>query len=224
MTDPEVEPVAVVAETQAQAKIAAAEEGRLVSRSRSRAHFGVMQVRLPNPALALSLMLFAALALPGCWTPPRSDLQPPGEPRLIADHIRAQSKEHRALVQAVDAQSRTLRLVSATRRSPSTYPVSPYVSGLGQIKPGDRIQATVLDELSVYVLHADEPAFIGGKRIEADARVLSVDPSYRLLTVQYPDGGRKTFKVGLGAKLEAVQAGDSVVIRAVELAALKRRK
>jgi hypothetical protein len=155
---------------------------------------------------------------------PRSDVQPPGEPRLIADHIRVQAREDPAVVQAVDAQARTLSLVSTKRRSPGAYSVGPYVSGLGQVKPGERIRAVVLDELSVYVLHAGEPTSIGGKRIEPEARVLSVDPAYRLLVVQYPDGQRETFKVGLDVKLRTMQAGDAVVIRPVELIALKRRK
>jgi hypothetical protein len=183
-----------------------------------------MQVGLPNSALAHSLLLLATLTLPGCWTPPRSDVPPPGEPGLIADHIRGRADADLAVVQAVDAQSRTLSLMSATRRSPGMYPVSANVSGLGRVKPGERIKAIVFDELSVYALHADEPAAVGGERIDPDARVLSVDPSYRLLIVQYPDGEKEIFKVGLGVQLRAMQAGDAVVIRPVELIGLKRRK
>jgi hypothetical protein len=182
-----------------------------------------MQAGLPNLALARSLLLVAALAAPGCWTPPRSNVQPPGEPRLIADNIRVQSRVDPAVVQAVDAQGRTLSLVSTTRRSRGVYAVSPYVSGLGQVKPGERIRAVLVDELSVYVLHAGEPV-IAGQRIEPQARVLSVDSSYRLLVVQYPDGEQESFKVGLDVKLGTMRPGDAVVIQPVELIALKRRK
>jgi len=183
-----------------------------------------MQVRLPNSALAHSLLLFATLALSGCWTPPRSDVQPPGESGLIAAHIRGESHEDLVVVEAVDARSRMLSLASATRRSPGTYRVSAKVSRLGQLKPGDQLRATVLDELSVYALRAGEPASIAGEHIEVDARVLSVDRSYRLLIVQYPDGEHEIFKVGLGVKLGTMHAGDAVVIRPLELIALKRRK
>jgi hypothetical protein len=179
---------------------------------------------LPNPTLARALLLSATLAVPGCWAPPRSNVQPPGEPRVIAAHIRVQSHEDPAVVQAVDAQARTVSLMSTSRRSLGVYSVSPYVSGLGEVKPGERIRAILVDELSVYVLHAGEPASIAGERIEAEARVLSVDPSYRLLVVQYPDGEQETFKPGPDVNLRTMQAGDAVVIRPVELVALKPRK
>jgi len=55
------------------------------------------------------------------------------------------------------------------------------------------------------------------------ARVLAVDPSYRLLKLQYPDGENETIKVPLGTKLEQMEAGDSVVIRPVEVIALRRK-
>jgi hypothetical protein len=66
----------------------------------------------------------------------------------------------------------------------------------------------------------------GGKpeTLEADAKVLSVDPSYRLLTLQYPNGQAQTFKVGLNVKLLEMEPGDIVVIRTMELIALRVEK
>jgi hypothetical protein len=184
-----------------------------------------MNAELPNRALAYLLLLSATLALPGCWTPPRSDVQPPGEPRLIANHIRVQSDADSAVVQAVDAQARTLTLVCARRRSPGVYSVSPsVVAALGQLNPGERIRAIPLDELSIYVLRANEPASIAGERVQPQARVLSADPTYRLLTIQYPDGEKETFKVGLDVKLGRIQAGDAVVISPIKLTSFRRQK
>jgi len=177
-----------------------------------------------NSALTHSLLFSAVLALCGCWTPPRSDVQPPGEPRLIAEQIQVQSDADSAVVQAVDVQAHTLALEGLRGRSRAEYSVSPLVGALAQVQAGDRIRAVLSDELSVYVLHAGESAFIAGERVEPDARVLSVDPTYRLLIIQYPDSEQETFKVGLDVKLEAMQAGDAVVIRPVRLIALKRRK
>lgn len=51
-----------------------------------------------------------------------------------------------------------------------------------------------------------------------DARVLIVDPSYRLLTVEYPNGSTETFKVGLHAPMTGIEPGDSVAIRPAEVA------
>jgi len=182
-----------------------------------------MQAELPNRALAHFVLLAAILPLPGCWTAPRSDLQPPGEPRIVADHIRVRSVVDPTVVHAVSAQARTLSLVFARRPSPGVYSVGPAVAGLKQVKPGERIRAVLLDELSVCVLHAGAPTTIAGVRIDPDARVLSADPAYRLLVIQYPDGERETFKVDLDVKLGAIQAGDAVVIRPVELVALRQR-
>ena len=52
--------------------------------------------------------------------------------------------------------------------------------------------------------------------IRANAKVLRVDPSYRLLSLQYPDGRAETFKVGLDVKLLEMQPGDDVVVRNIE--------
>ena len=53
-----------------------------------------------------------------------------------------------------------------------------------------------------------------------DSRVLLIDPSYRLLIVQYPSGRTDTFKVSLSTRLKDMEPGDSVAIKligAVEL-------
>ena len=51
-----------------------------------------------------------------------------------------------------------------------------------------------------------------------DARVLVVDPGYRLLTVQYPNGSTETFKVGLHTPMTGIEPGDSVAIHPAEVA------
>ncbi len=58
------------------------------------------------------------------------------------------------------------------------------------------------------------------------ARVLEVDPSYRVLTLQFPDGERAALKMGLHAHLTQVEPGDSVAIHCIRLHqvhALRRR-
>ena len=58
------------------------------------------------------------------------------------------------------------------------------------------------------------------------ARVIGVDRSYRMLTLEYVDGKTKTFKVPLPFTLANVQKGDDVVVRTtVDVALrLKNRK
>jgi hypothetical protein len=57
-----------------------------------------------------------------------------------------------------------------------------------------------------------------------DAQVLSIEPSYRLMTLHFPDGRNETLKVSQQMKLDRVETGDEVTIRPVEAIALRMKK
>ena len=57
-----------------------------------------------------------------------------------------------------------------------------------------------------------------------NAKVLLVDPSYRLLTVKYANGRSEMFKPGLEAKMLEMAPGDSVMIRPAEVTGIKIEK
>jgi hypothetical protein len=179
----------------------------------------------PPTVRAVAVLIPTVLGLAGCWTAPRADVQPGGEPRLIQAGIPVTSVRDPAIVDSVDAATRTIVVRTPGAQQTSTYKVSAAVSNLGQFRFGDKVQATVAQELSVYVLRDGQLPGPGGKpqAITADARVLSVDTSYRLLTLQYPNGRNETFKVGLDTRLREMEAGNSVVIRPVEAVALRKR-
>ncbi|HEX4583259.1 MAG TPA: hypothetical protein VH183_00405 [Burkholderiaceae bacterium] len=166
------------------------------------------------------MLLAALLTLTACWTAPTAHVQPKGDPRLIQDGIVVESVKDPATVRSVDVGTRTLVVRSAADSAEIAYKVDPGVSNLARIKAGDRVQATVAEELTVYVAkNARVPG--AGAPETANARVLMVDPSYRLLTLQYPDGQSETFKVGLDVELPQMEAGDEVAIRTVEAVNLK---
>jgi hypothetical protein len=173
-----------------------------------------------------ALLLTAALALAGCWTAPVADVQPKGEARLIQSAISVESVKAPAIVEAVDRNSGTIVVRTPGAAETSTYKVGRGVENFSSLSMGDKVKATVREELSVYVLRNGEAPGADGtpEKIAASARVLSVDPSYRLLKVQYPNGEDETFKVALGVKLKEMEAGDTVVIRPVEAVALKRKR
>lgn len=75
--------------------------------------------------------------------------------------------------------------------------------------------ATIKGSLTVFV-----PPLPGRS---SDARVLAVDPSYRVLTVRYPSGRTQTFKLRLHSPTGGIQAGDSVAIRPMEVIKLRAR-
>jgi hypothetical protein len=161
------------------------------------------------------------MALSGCWTAPVATVHPNGEPRLIQGAIAVQSVQESAVVASMDGGAGTIVLRTQGRAQTSTYKVGPQVSGLNDIKAGDVVRATVAEDLAVYVLRDGE--LPGQGPIAVDARVLAVDPSYRLLRLQYPDGRSETFKVPLGTRLEQMAAGDAVVIQPVAVLAVRRK-
>jgi hypothetical protein len=166
-----------------------------------------------------------AVALTACWTAPVANVQPRGEPRMIQSCVSVESVKYPVTVQSLDPSARTIVMRTPGAADSSRYRLAPGVSNFQHIKAGDVIEATVVEELTVYVPGDGQLPHTGSvpEAIAVDARVLSVDPSYRLLTLQYPNGANETFKVPLRTKLGQMESGDSVVIRTVEVVALRRK-
>src|SRR5579863_1465486 len=178
-----------------------------------------------NRATVTLLLLVISLALAGCWTAPTANVQPKGEGRLIQSGIRVESVKHRVTVQSIDADRRVI-VLNFSEGAAATFKPGPQVANIHQIRAGDKVQATVAQEFTIYVSKNGPVQGTGGKpeALEAVAKVLSVDPSYRRLTLQYPNGQAQTFKVGLDVKLLEMEPGDIVVIRTTELIALRVEK
>jgi hypothetical protein len=171
------------------------------------------------PALAV------AVGLAGCWAAPIATVQPKGEARLIQGGIAVESVASMAVVKSVDRGASAIVVQTPGAPEVSTYKISPSVSNFEEIKAGDTVQATLAQELTVYVLRGGQAPGRSGtlEMIAADARVLTVDPSYRLLTLQFPGGRTETLKIPIAAKLRQMETGDSVVIRTLEVVALRRK-
>jgi hypothetical protein len=192
--------------------------------------------------LIQALLLAAALTLTGCWTPPKADVQPTGQPGLIQDGIRVTSVKAPARVAALDGGPQAIFGGIPTfigKNSPGqptitlsqsdgkmiTYPVEPTIKKADRVKVGDLVKVTVEEELAVYVLVDGRlPDGTTAEALGINARMLTVDPSYRLLTVQYPGGRTETFKPGLGTRLLQMQPGDSVAVRPVAVTAIHVEK
>jgi Cu/Ag efflux protein CusF len=175
-----------------------------------------------------TLLLVAALTLPGCWSAPVASLQSKGKPRLIqgAIAVAVESVKPPAVVQSVDHDARGITVLSPEEARLVSYKVGSNVSNLKRFKAGDKVQATVAEELTVYVRRDGHLPSAGGspQAVVTDARVLSVDPSYRLVTLHFPDGHNETFKVSLRVKLDEMETGDEVTIQPVEAIALRMKK
>lgn len=178
-------------------------------------------------ALRATLLPVMALALAGCWTPPNANVQPKGNPGLIQSGIIVGALQDPAPVASVDASQHTITL-RRTDGLTKTYPVGPEVKNFDQVKAGDQVKVTVEDELAIYLLENGRlPAASGGATAETlgvNAKVLLVDPSYRLLTLQYPNGQSETFKAGLNVLLLQMAPGDDVVVKPMQVTAIHVEK
>ena len=166
-----------------------------------------------------------ALTLTGCWTPPNANVQPGGEPRLIQSGVSVERTDVPATVQTVGESPRALNLILSDGTA-VTCTVSPQVKNLDQIQAGDQVKVTLAEKVAVYVLKDGRlPGADGtGEVIPFIARVQTVDPSYRLLTLQYVNGQTEVLKAGLDAKLMEMQPGDAVVLQSAEAVAIHVEK
>lgn len=178
-------------------------------------HFSSLR---PKAALAGITMLMSS-----CWAAPNANLRPSGQPRVIEDSIQVEISTPPLRVESIDRARRML--VASSREVPTIeMTIAPGVRNLEDVHPGDQIRAKIRETLTVYVAPQPEGADGGVTGGPHPSRVLVIDPSYRLLTVQYPDGRTDTLKVGLNARLQDMQPGDSVAVNSFEAVDLRIRR
>ena len=165
----------------------------------------------------------AAACLSGCWTPPAASLPQDARPGAVATPLMVRAVVHSATVEAVGCNTRTITL-RAPDAPAESYAIGPRVKDWQGLSRGDELDAHVKLELTVFVPEAAERRPEGGTAPRhPDARVLMFEPSYRMLTLQYPNGATEIFKVSLSAHVRAIPPGSWVTIRPVEAVALHAR-
>jgi hypothetical protein len=142
-----------------------------------------------------------------------------------------------ATVAAIDPRNRRIALVTPDGRR-ATYKVGQDVINFNQIRVGDRVNATVTEELAVFLRKAgtppsaDEgaevalapkgakPGVVMADTAEVTARVVSIDAISRRVTLQFADGSTKTVRVNPAINLANVVPGDAVTVRITEALAV----
>ena len=150
------------------------------------------------------------------------------EPGAIAVSVLKAS----ATVEAVDAAKRTVTLKGEAGQT-KTLKCGPEVRNFDQIKVGDTVNLSFVDEVAAYVRKADapplaeegamvalapkgaKPGVLMAETAEVKVKVEAVDLKKHTVTFANPDGSMKTVKVGKKAKaaLKDLQKGDDVVLR-----------
>jgi Cu/Ag efflux protein CusF len=179
-------------------------------------------------------LVACALALASCSS--NSQGVSNGDSAAAADAMAVTTTTASAVVVAIDPAARTVTLERADGAQ-RKYRCGPRMANFGQIKVGDRVNATITDAIAVYVRHSDAPPFaaeasmvalapIGSKpgvvmanTAEVRAKVLAVDQAARTITIESP-GEMTTFPVDPGVDLKKFKKGDDIVLRVSESLAL----
>jgi hypothetical protein len=172
--------------------------------------------------LPLMLATSAALVLTGCWTPPNAHVQPAGKPGLIQGGIPVEVIQDQVKIVALDPDKRLITLAHADGTTKSYY-LKASVKNLPALKVGDTVKAYVAARVSVYIAQNGEiPDPSGGFRpIRSDAKIQQVDPSYRLVVVEFAGGQVLTIKAGLDVQLEKMAPGDDITVISEEISKIK---
>lgn len=124
----------------------------------------------------------------------------------------------------------------------TTYTAGPDVVNFNQIRIGDRVKATLVEEVAVFLIPANSPQQMsggdvvtraqpggapGGRSLETlmfTARIVSINPWQEQITLQLPDGRTKTVTVSNAINLADFNPGDYVRVRLTQSLALSLEK
>jgi hypothetical protein len=141
----------------------------------------------------------------------------------------------------VDPSKRTVTLTNEAGET-NTYKVGKNVRNFDEIKVGDLVKATLLESVAVTVSKSGAtpaagaggfvavapkgatPGVVMTKTRQITAKIVSVDPQARTVTVEGPMGGKPTIKVGPNVNLGELQAGDDVTLRVTDALAIRAEK
>ena len=160
-----------------------------------------------------------------------------GEPGAVA----VMAVTATATVQSVDSAKRTVTLKMPNGKV-KTLKAGKEMKNFDQIKAGDKVKMTYVEELAVALSKAGappsaeettevmlapkgaKPGVIAADTIEMTAKVTAVDSKKRTVTLMGPEGKTKTLKVPKTVNLKQVKKGDDVTVRYTEALAIMVEK
>ena len=166
----------------------------------------------------------------------KAKARPGAEGAIEVGAITATSK-----VSKVDPSNRTVTLTNEAGET-NTYKLGRNVRNFDQIKVGDKVKATLLESVAVSVSKSNAapdagahgvvavtpkgamPGVVMAKTRQITAKIVSVDPQARTVTVEGPMGGKPTIKVGPNVNLDELHQGDDVTLRVTDALAIRVEK
>jgi hypothetical protein len=140
-------------------------------------------------------------------------------------------------VVSIDATNRTVELKHADGKI-TRYKCGPQVANFDQIKVGDQVRATVVDEVALFIKPASQtqnitataatvgarlgakPGVVSLDTLDLTAKVLSINPWLHQVTLLTADGRTKPVQVGEFVNLADFNVGDQVVVRLTQALAV----
>jgi len=193
-------------------------------------------------SVAITLVPAAMLALSSCSSTPEGEhTTMAAAQKGVPGGIKVQTYRFTATVTGIDAATRKVTLVTPNGKK-TTYTAGPEVINFDQIRMGDQLKVTAVEEVVAYMRKNGEPPSDGeaalvalapkgakpgglfANTVEMTAQVKSIDPKKRKATLQFPDGTTKTIKVRDDVDLTKAAVGEDVVIRATEALAISVEK
>ncbi len=141
-----------------------------------------------------------------------------------------------ATVTAINSGNRKLTL-KFSNGSTRSVKAGPDVVNFKQIKVGDRVNASITEELAIFIGSGAPPSASGaaavalapvGARpgayvadaVQVTARITAIDSKTRKVTLALPDGTSQTIKVSKNVDLAKVKNGSNVTVQYAEAMAL----
>ena len=132
-----------------------------------------------------------------------------------------------AIVEAVDKESRELKLIAADGRR-FTVVAGPEIRNFDQIEARDRIVVEYTESIAIVVTpkgtegvegavgmvdvaaEGDKPGIAGLETVAVTATVAALDRDSRRATLELPDGSTRSIRAAADARLDLVDVGDQV--------------
>lgn len=195
---------------------------------------------------SIMALLFAALfTLTACTTtsppPPAAGSSSTAFEKGVPGGVMVDTVDMSAKVTAIDSANRKVTLLGPDGKK-FTVKVGPEAINFDQIRVGDLVNATVTEELVVYLDEegasapdgsaamvalapkGSQPGGLVAGTTQVTGMVTAIDPTNRTATLKFGDGSTKTFPVRDDIDLSQRKVGERVVFQITEMIAISVEK